>query len=88
MKEYKSTDSRLAHIFQSSRDSWKQRALEKQRKVRYLEVKVRDVTKSRDYWKDRAKEAESKLNEQINEPKREPVNKPKKESGSEETKKS
>lgn len=87
MKEYKSPDSRLARIFQISRDNWKERALEKQRKIRYLEVKVRDVTTSRDYWKDRAKEAESKLNEQINEQKREAVNKPKIEPGSEESKK-
>ena len=76
MKEFKSSDRRLAGVFLRSRDNWKERAIERQRKIRYLEVKVRDISASRDYWKKRAKEAESKLNEQ------------KREAGGEETKKS
>ncbi|WP_260446196.1 hypothetical protein [Nostoc sp. UCD121] len=35
--------------------------MEKQKKLRALEIKVRDLSASRDYWKSRAKIAESKL---------------------------
>ena len=61
MEEFKSPTSRLARLFRKGRDNWKQRALEKQKKVRALEVKVRDLSNSREYWKKRAIEAEKKL---------------------------
>lgn len=61
MQEFKSPSSRLARLFHKSRDKWKQRALEKQKKLRALEIKVRDLSTSRDYWKNRAKIAEEKL---------------------------
>jgi hypothetical protein len=61
MQEFKSSSSRLARFFLNSRDSWKERALEKQKKLRALEIKVRDLSASRDYWKNRAKIAEEKL---------------------------
>ncbi|WP_242054743.1 hypothetical protein [Nostoc sp. FACHB-190] len=35
--------------------------MEKQKKLRALEIKVRDLSASRDYWKNRAKIAEEKL---------------------------
>lgn len=54
MEEFKSPTSRLARLFRKGRDNWKQRALEKQKKVRALEVKVRDLSNSREYWKKRA----------------------------------
>jgi hypothetical protein len=75
MEEFKSSDSRLARLFYQSRDKWKKKALQKQKKIRALEVKVRDLSDSRDYWKNRARVAEEKLNEQ------------KRETGDEETKK-
>jgi len=61
MQEFKSPSSRLAKLFHKGRDNWKQRALEKQKKLRTLEIKVRDLSASRDYWKNRAKIAEEKL---------------------------
>ena len=61
MQEFKSPSSRLAKLFHKGRDNWKQRALEKQKKLRALEIKVRDLSASRDYWKNRAKIAEEKL---------------------------
>lgn len=61
MQEFKSPASRLARLFRNGRDSWKERALEKQKKLRALEIKVRDLSASRDYWKNRASVAEEKL---------------------------
>lgn len=61
MQEFKSPSSRLARVFCKGRDNWKLRALEKQKKLRALEIKVRDLSASRDYWKNRAKNAEAKL---------------------------
>jgi len=61
MQEFKSPSSRLARLFRKGRDNWKLRALEKQKKLRALEIKVRDLSTSRDYWKNRAKIAEEEL---------------------------
>ncbi|MEH2436430.1 MAG: hypothetical protein V7K25_19650 [Nostoc sp.] len=43
MQEFKSLISRLARLFRNGRDNWKDRALEKQKKLRALEIKVRDT---------------------------------------------
>lgn len=64
MQEFKSPVSRLVRLFQKGRDNWKEKALEKQKKVRALEVKVRDLLESREQWKNRALAAEAKLREQ------------------------
>ncbi|QHG20621.1 hypothetical protein [Nostoc sp. ATCC 53789] len=64
MQEFKSPVSRLVRLFQKGRDSWREKALEKQKKVRALEIKVRDLTASREYWKQRALAAESEIKEQ------------------------
>jgi hypothetical protein len=64
MQEFKSPISRLARLFQQGRDNWREKALEKQTKVRALEVKVRDLADSRENWKARAIAAEGKLKEQ------------------------
>lgn len=61
MTEYKSSPSRLARLFHSGRERWKQRALEKQQQMRALEVTVRDLRTSRDQWKERARKAEAEL---------------------------
>ncbi len=58
MKDYRSKSEKLASWFLSSRNNWKQRALEKQKKLRAAQIKIRDLEKSREYWKERAKEAE------------------------------
>ena len=63
MKDYRSKSEKLASWFLSSRNSWKQRALQKQKKLRAAQIKIRDLEKSRKYWKERAKEAELKQKE-------------------------
>lgn len=54
MKGFKSEDSRLVRLFQQSREQWKQRAADKQQKLRAMEIKVRDLSASREHWKKRA----------------------------------
>ena len=61
MESYKTPASRLARLFHSGRERWKQRALEKQKQVRSLAVNVRDLRASRDHWKERARTAEAEL---------------------------
>ncbi len=61
--EFKSPTSRLARLFRAGRDNWKEKALEKQKKLRALEIKVRDLSASREYWKNRAIAAEQGLPE-------------------------
>jgi|APDOM4702015191_1054821.scaffolds.fasta_scaffold639736_1 hypothetical protein len=61
MQEFKSPVSRLARLFQKGRDNWREKALEKQTKMRSLEIKIRDLSNSRENWKARALAAEKKL---------------------------
>lgn len=61
--EYCSSPERLASWFLESRNSWKERALQKQQKLRAAQIKIRDLEKSRSDWKKKAKEAESKRKE-------------------------
>jgi hypothetical protein len=63
MSEYKSKTSRLARLFKGSRDNWKNRSNNKQKKIRALETKVRDISRSRSHWKQKAKEAKQELAE-------------------------
>ena len=61
MEGFKSSESRLARLFLKSREHWKQNAASKQKKLRALEVKVRDLSISRDCWKTKAKEAQEEV---------------------------
>jgi len=63
MNEYKSEASRLARLFKRSRDNWKKRSNSKQKKIRALETKVRDISRSRSSWKEKAKQAQQELAE-------------------------
>jgi hypothetical protein len=54
MEGFKSADSRLVRLFNNSREKWKKRAAEKQKKMRGLEIKVRDLNTSRELWKQKA----------------------------------
>jgi hypothetical protein len=63
MKNYKTPVDRLVRIFKKALDSWKAKALDRQKRLRSLGIKLRDVTISRDHWKKRASEAEKKLTE-------------------------
>ena len=58
MKDFKSSAARLARFFKTSRDSWKGRAAELQKRWRAAQVRIRDLEKSRAYWKTRALAAE------------------------------
>jgi hypothetical protein len=62
--EFKSPTSRLARLFRAGRDNWKEKALEKQKKLRALEIKVRDLSASREYWKNRAIAAEKGVSQE------------------------
>lgn len=48
MKELKSSSSRLVRLFKQSRENWKETALERQQKLRALEIKIRDLSLSRE----------------------------------------
>jgi hypothetical protein len=54
MQGFKSSVERLVRLFKKSRDNWKAKALERQRRIRALEVTVRDLKQSRDDWRARA----------------------------------
>jgi chromosome segregation ATPase len=61
MTDYKSSPNRLARFFRESRDGWKQKAVERQNRLRAADVKARDLAKSRDKWKQEAKETKQRL---------------------------
>ncbi len=63
MKGYKTADNRLANLFKVAREKWKERALSKQKKLRAMEIKVRDLSLSRERWKEKALELEAILRE-------------------------
>ena len=46
MEQYKSSEKRLAKWFEESRDSWKEKAMLRQKELRALEVKIRDLENS------------------------------------------
>ena len=64
MKDFKTSASRLARLFKKSRDDWKAKAAEKQKRIRALEIKIRDLSQSRDHWKQQAKSAQQQLAKQ------------------------
>ena len=49
------------------REKWKQRALSKQKKLRAMEIKVRDISLSREKWKEKALKLEASLKEKESE---------------------
>jgi hypothetical protein len=68
MEGFKSPDSRLVRLFQKSREQWRKRAAEKQKKMRAMEIRIRDLVTSRDLWKAKALEAQrerEQLEEQL-----------------------
>jgi arginyl-tRNA--protein-N-Asp/Glu arginylyltransferase len=59
--EFKSPPARLARLFRRSRDTWKQRAADKQRALKQLRITVRDVSESRDHWKTIARQQSQEI---------------------------
>jgi len=60
--------ARRARRLRKSRDNLKLKIKEKQKKIKALEVKARDLGVSRETWKARAKQAEAKLKEAMEKP--------------------
>ena len=69
-----SCTSRLVRFFQKSRNNWKARSAAKQKRIKALEIKVRDLTESRNYWKKTAKATQQKLSLTKNQPVEQPKN--------------
>lgn len=53
--------TRSGRMLKESRNNWKEKALQRQKEIRKLQIKVRDLSKSRDNWKRKALEAQRKL---------------------------
>ena len=58
MDDLKTPVARLARLFRDARDKWKAKALERQKRLRAAQVRIRDLEHSRAYWKARALAAE------------------------------
>lgn len=58
MNDLKTPVSRLLRVFRDARDRWKAKALERQKRLRAAQVRIRDLERSRAYWKARALAAE------------------------------
>lgn len=56
---YKSPLKKLVKFFLQSRDKWKARANDKQKRIDFLETKVKDLINSRNHWKQKAKTREN-----------------------------
>ena len=67
MADLKSSYARLARLFKKSRDKWRNKAIERHKEIRALEVKIRDLETSRARWKARAK-SQSRLQTPNDEP--------------------
>lgn len=61
MKNFKTQDGRLARIFRDGRNKWKQKAADRHKENRALEVKVRDLLESRTRWRDLAQKLQDEV---------------------------
>jgi hypothetical protein len=61
MNDLKTPVARLARLFRDARDRWKAKALERQKRLRAAQVRIRDLEHSRSYWKERALAAEGRV---------------------------
>lgn len=52
------TNKKLVNWLNESRNNWKQRALEKQQKLREAQLRIRDLERSREHGKTKAKQKE------------------------------
>lgn len=60
-KTYKSPDYKLLPFFHGSRDSWKTKALNRNRRIKQLTNRVAALEESRRKWKEKACAAESRV---------------------------
>jgi hypothetical protein len=63
MNDLKTPVARLLRLARSARDGWKDKALERQQRLRAAQVRIRDLEHSRSYWKTRALAAEGGASE-------------------------
>ena len=61
VRRFNSPNRILARSFRLSRDKWKQKHKEAKAKIKYLEVRSRDLEKSREHWREIAEEHEQEL---------------------------
>lgn len=61
MNQSHSSERRLISWFNQSRNTWKDKALQRQNELRKAEIKIRDLQKSREKWKQKAKENELRI---------------------------
>ena len=61
VKEYKCSLARQVRLVCRSRDTWKQRAAEKQVAIKKMRITLRDLTCSRDHWKTLAQQQAGEL---------------------------
>jgi hypothetical protein len=54
MNDLKTPVSRMLRLVRSGRERWKAKALERQKRLRSAQVRIRDLERSRAYWKARA----------------------------------
>lgn len=54
LADFKSAPARVFRLLSQSRVKWKERVAAKQREIRRLRVRVRDLETSREYWKQQA----------------------------------
>ena len=59
----RSSATKLLRVFLKSRDTWKQNAAEKQRRLKTQAGKISDLTVSRDGWKAKAQRLQKQLRE-------------------------
>jgi hypothetical protein len=60
MNDLNTPVSRLLRLARRARERWKEKALERQQRLRSAQVRIRDLERSRAYWKDRALSAEGR----------------------------
>lgn len=61
VKEYKCSLARQVRLVCRSRDTWKQRAAEKQATIKKMRITLRDLTCSRNHWKTLAQQQAGEL---------------------------
>lgn len=64
-KSYKSPDYKLLPFFESSRDKWKARAQQRQRRLRLQQSRISALETSRRKWKERACDYRSRYEEAV-----------------------
>ena len=60
-RKFRSPTRILVRSFRMSRDNWKEKYQELQKKLKRLQVQAYDACKSRDSWRERAKNAEGEV---------------------------